>query len=88
MKDAIELTVKTFGGIDILINNASAIYLTNVESTTMKKYDLAMSINSRGTFMCAKYAIPYLKKGKNPKIMTISPPLACGPSTEPNWFSG
>ena len=62
MKEAIELTVKTFGGIDILINNASAIYLTPVEQTEMKKYDLAMSIDARGTFLCSKYAIPYLKK--------------------------
>ena len=57
MKDAIELTVKTFGGIDILVNNASALYRNTVEETEMKRFDLAMSVNARGTFMCSKYAI-------------------------------
>ena len=66
VKEAIELTVKTFGGLDILVNNASAIYLTPVEDTEMKKFDLSMSINTRGTFLCCKYAIPHLKKAQNP----------------------
>ena len=58
VQEAVALTVKTFGGIDILINNASALYLSSVEETTMKQYDLAMSINARGTFMVSKYCIP------------------------------
>lgn len=62
VKEAIELTVKTFGGIDILINNASAIYQSSVEDTEIKKFDLAMSINTRGTFLCSKLCIPHLKK--------------------------
>lgn len=62
VKRAIEDTVKAFGGIDILINNASAIYLTKCEKTEMKAFDLAMNINTRGTFICAKHAIPYLRK--------------------------
>lgn len=76
VKDALELTAKTFGGIDILVNNASAIYLSKVEDTELKKYDLSMAVNSRGTFFCSKYAIPYLRKSKNPHILTISPPIA------------
>ena len=75
MKDAIEQTVKHFGGLDILVNNASAIYLTRVEETDMKRYDLSMSVNARGTFLASKYAIPHLRKSKNPHILTISPPL-------------
>lgn len=88
MKEAIELTVKTFGGLDILVNNASALYRTSVEKTDMKRFDLAMSINTRGTFLCSKYAIPHLKKSqKNPQILTISPPLYAGLMTNPNWFA-
>jgi citronellol/citronellal dehydrogenase len=75
VKEAIALTVKTFGGLDILVNNASAIYLTRAEETDMKKFDLSMTINSRGTFLCSKYAIPHLRNSKNPHILTISPPL-------------
>lgn len=73
-----------FGGIDILINNASAIYQQTVETTTMKQYDLATSINTRGTFMCAKLCIPHLLKAENPHILTISPPKDMGPI---NWFA-
>jgi citronellol/citronellal dehydrogenase len=72
--DAIELTVKTFGGIDILVNNASSLFSTPVEDTDMKKYDLAMQVNTRGTFLCCKYSIPHLKKSKNPHVLTIAPP--------------
>lgn len=75
VKEAVELTVKTFGGIDILVNNASAIYLTPTEETDMKKYDLSMHVNARGTFLCSKVCIPHLRKSKNPHILTISPPL-------------
>jgi NAD(P)-dependent dehydrogenase (short-subunit alcohol dehydrogenase family) len=82
VKKAIELTVKTFGGIDILINNASAINLSNTNDLDMKRYDLMQSINSRGTFMCSKYCIPYLKNSKNGHILNISPPL----NFEEKWF--
>ncbi len=82
VQTAIEKTVETFGGIDILINNASAINLLPTEHTTMKRYDLMHEINVRGTFMVSKYCIPYLKKGNNPHILTLSPPLNLNPA----WF--
>lgn len=72
---AVEEAVKTFGGIDILINNASAISLTDTPTTDMKKYDLMHQINTRGTFLVSKYCQPYLKKAENPHILNISPPL-------------
>ena len=67
-----------------MINNASAIYQTPVEDTQTKRFDLAMSINTRGTFLCSKLCIPHLKKSSNPHILTISPPLDMGPV---NWFA-
>ena len=75
VKNAIDQTIKQFGGIDILVNNASAISITRTEETEMKRYDLMHQINTRGTFMTSKYAIPYLKKAQNPHILNISPPL-------------
>jgi citronellol/citronellal dehydrogenase len=69
-----------------LINNASAIYQTPIEDTDTKRFDLAMTINTRGTFLCSKYCIPYLKKAKNPHILTISPPLGMG-DPKINWFA-
>lgn len=75
VQEAVRQTVEKFGGIDILVNNASAIYQAQVETTESKKFDLAMNINTRGTFLCSKYCIPHLKKSKNPHILTISPPL-------------
>ncbi|EYC09530.1 hypothetical protein Y032_0060g3169 [Ancylostoma ceylanicum] len=83
VKAAVESAVKKFGGIDILINNASAISLTNTEDTPMKRYDLMHSINTRGTFLMSKTCLPYLKQGKNAHILNISPPLLM----EPRWFS-
>lgn len=80
--DAVQKTVDTFGGIDILINNASAIGLTQIESTKMKRYDLMHDINVRGTFMVSRYCIPHLKKEKNPHILTLSPPI----NMDPKWF--
>lgn len=82
VKNAVEKAVETFGGIDILINNASAIGLTPIEHTTMKRYDLMHEINVRGTFMVSKYCIPHLRKGNNPHILTLSPPL----NLKPEWF--
>jgi len=69
-----------------LINNASAVALDGVEGMDVKRYDLIQSINSRGTFVCSKYAIPHLRKSKNPHILTISPPLYMG-NDQINWFA-
>lgn len=79
---AIEKATEHFGGIDILINNASAINLSSTADIPMKRYDLIHDINVRGTFMVAKYAIPYLKKSSNPHILNLSPPL----NLDPKWF--
>ena len=83
---AIEQTAQVFGGIDILINNASAINLTNTESTPAKRFDLMMGVNTRGTFLTSQAALPYLKKsaqeGRNPHILMLSPP----PSMKGKWF--
>ncbi len=86
VKAAIQKTVETFGGLDILINNASAIQPVSVEEMEVKRFDLIMSINTRGTFVCSKYAIPHLRKSKNPHILTISPPLYMG-NDQVNWFA-
>src|SRR4030095_7757877 len=80
---AVKKTVETFGGIDILVNNASAISLTGTESTEMKRYDLMHGINTRGTFLCSKVCIPHLKKAQNPHVLNISPPL----NMETKWFA-
>ncbi|XP_020604794.1 hydroxysteroid dehydrogenase-like protein 2 [Orbicella faveolata] len=80
--EAVQKAVKTFGGIDILVNNASAISLTGTLETPMKRYDLMNSINARGTYLCSQACIPYLKNGKNSHILNISPPL----SMKPLWF--
>lgn len=82
VKAAIEKAVATFGGIDILINNASAINLKGTLDTDMKRFDLMHQVNTRGTFLCAKYALPHLKKAANPHILTMSPPL----NMKPKWF--
>ncbi|XP_043289971.1 hydroxysteroid dehydrogenase-like protein 2 isoform X3 [Venturia canescens] len=79
---AVENAVKQFGGIDILINNASAISLTDTLSTEMKKYDLMNTVNTRGTFLVSKLCIPHLKNSSNPHIVNISPPL----NLNPFWF--
>ncbi|CAG0910495.1 unnamed protein product, partial [Cyprideis torosa] len=83
VKEAIEKAAAHFGGIDVVINNASAISLTSIEQTSMKRYDLMMDINVRGTFMVSKYAIPYLKNGNNPHILTLSPPVPM----KNHWFT-
>lgn len=79
---AVAQAVAQFGGIDILINNASAIQLTNTEMTAMKRFDLMHGVNARGTFLCSKACLPYLKKAHNPHILTLSPPL----NMEARWF--
>ena len=80
---AVEKTVETFGGIDICVNNASAISLTPTVNTEMKRYDLMHNINTRGTFLVSKSCIPHLKKGNNPHILNLGPPL----NMESQWFS-
>ncbi len=83
---AVTSAVEAFGGIDILINNASAISLTNTEATTMKRFDLMNGINARGTYLCTLACLPELKKsaaaGRNPQVLTMSPPL----SMQTHWF--
>ena len=81
--DAIARTAATFGGIDIVVNNASAIQTTPVSQTDMKRFDLMHGINARGTFMVSKYAIPHLAKAANPHILMISPPL----DMQQKWFA-
>ena len=80
---AVEKTVETFGGIDILINNASAIMLTSTTATPMKRYDLMHQVNTRGTFLCSQKCIPHLARSDNPHILNISPPL----NMEARWFA-
>lgn len=80
---AVDAAVQAFGGIDILINNASAISLTPTEQTEAKRYDLMHDINARGTFFVSKACIPHLKKGKNPHILTLSPPI----NMNMKWFA-
>ena len=80
---AVARTVETFGGIDIVVNNASAISLTGTEQTEMKRYDLMHQINTRGTFLVSKTCIPHLKKAANPHVLNLSPPL----NMETRWFA-
>lgn len=81
---AFEQTVETFGGLDVLVNNASAIYLAPTEETPMKRYDLMHQVNARGTFLCSKLAIPHLREAENPHILNLSPPL----NMKVRWFAG
>ncbi|HEX6492022.1 MAG TPA: SDR family oxidoreductase, partial [Candidatus Dormibacteraeota bacterium] len=81
---AVAHTVERFGGIDIVVNNASAIDLSGTESLAMKKYDLMQDINCRGTFVLTRTSLPHLKKAANPHVLTLSPPL----TLDPKWFSG
>jgi citronellol/citronellal dehydrogenase len=79
---AVDKAVATFGSIDILVNNASAISLTGTEQTDPKRYDLMHDINVRGTFFTSKACIPHLRKGTNPHILNLSPPV----NMDPKWF--
>jgi citronellol/citronellal dehydrogenase len=83
VKGAIEQTVERFGGLDIVVNNASAISLTPTVQTDMKRFDLMHQINTRGTFMVSKYAIPHLARAENPHILMLSPPL----DMKEKWFA-
>jgi citronellol/citronellal dehydrogenase len=81
--EAMEKTALAFGGIDIVVNNASAIQLTKTTDTDMRRYDLMHQINTRGTFATSKFAIPYLEKAQNPHILALSPPL----DIQEKWFA-
>jgi citronellol/citronellal dehydrogenase len=83
VKDALDKTAAHFGGIDIVVNNASAIQLTQVPATDMRRFDLMHQINARGTFMVSKYALPHLLKSANPHILMLSPPL----DMQEKWFA-
>ena len=82
--EAVEKTVAAFGGIDICVNNASAIQLTGTLQTDMKRYDLMNQVNARGTFLTSKACIPHLKNAANPHVLMLSPPL----DMSPRWFEG
>ncbi|CAH0389640.1 unnamed protein product [Bemisia tabaci] len=82
VQSAVDEAVKTFGGIDIVVNNASAIMLTGTLETPMKRYDLMNGVNARGTFLVSKSCLPYLQKSKHAHILNISPPL----NLDPLWF--
>lgn len=84
VRDAVAKTAATFGGIDICVNNASAISLTPIEDTEPKRFDLMFGINTRGTFVTSQACIPHLRKAANPHILMLSPPL----DMQPKWFSG
>ena len=83
VKGAIDKAVETFGSLDIVVNNASAISLTPTPQTDMKRFDLMHQINTRGTFMVSKYAIPHLERASNPHILMLSPPL----DMKEKWFA-
>jgi citronellol/citronellal dehydrogenase len=81
---AVAQTVERFGGIDICVNNASALSLTPIEKTELKRFDLMFAVNTRGTFLTSKTCLPHLKRAENPHILTLSPPL----DMHAKWFSG
>ncbi|KAH8416196.1 hypothetical protein KR222_010449, partial [Zaprionus bogoriensis] len=82
VQQAVAAAVDKFGGIDIVVNNASAISITSTLDTDMKRYDLMQNINTRGTFLVSKVCLPHLLKSQNPHILNLSPPL----SMKPHWF--
>ena len=82
VRAAVAATVERFGGIDILVNNASAIWLRGLADTPMKRFDLMQQVNARGTFLCAQACLPHLERAANPHILTLAPP----PSLAPHWW--
>ncbi|WP_141454027.1 NAD(P)-dependent oxidoreductase [Pseudoxanthomonas sp. z9] len=83
VRAAVAATVDAFGGIDILVNNASAIWLAGALDTPMKRFDLMNQVNARGSFLCAQACLPYLRQAANPHILTLAPP----PSLDPRWWA-
>jgi citronellol/citronellal dehydrogenase len=83
VQSAVDNAIDKFGGIDIVINNASAINLTSTINTKMKRFDLMFSVNVRGTFLTSKLCVPHLLKAENPHILNLSPPL----NMDPKWFA-
>ncbi|AMV05849.1 MULTISPECIES: SDR family oxidoreductase [Xanthomonas] len=82
VRAAVAATVAAFGGIDILVNNASAIWLRGALDTPMKRFDLMQQVNARGSFLCAQACLPHLLQAANPHILTLAPP----PSLNPSWW--
>src|SRR5439155_19989785 len=80
---AVARAIHTFGGIDILVNNASAISLPDTRNTSMKRFDLMHQVNTRGTFVCTQACLPHLARASNPHVLMISPPL----NIDPRWFA-
>ncbi len=83
VRAAVAATVEAFGGIDVLVNNASAIWLRGVLETPMKRFDLMQQVNARGSFLCAQACLPHLLRSANPHILTLAPP----PSLDPKWWA-
>jgi len=83
VRAAVDQAVRRFGGIDVLVNNASAIWLRGALDTPMKRFDLMQQVNARGTFLCAQACLPHLLKSANPHILTLAPP----PSLDPKWWA-
>jgi citronellol/citronellal dehydrogenase len=83
VRAAVAAAVERFGGIDILVNNASAIWLRGLAETPMKRFDLMQQVNARGTFLCAQACLPHLERAADPHILTLAPP----PSLEPKWWA-
>jgi citronellol/citronellal dehydrogenase len=83
VQKAVRQAADTFGGIDVLVNNASAINLTGTLETPVKRFDLMWGVNARGTFVCSQACLPFLLKSPNPHILTLSPPL----NLDPKWFA-
>ncbi len=80
---AVAAAVERFGGIDILVNNASAIWLKGIVETPMKRFDLMQQVNARGTFLCTQHCLPHLARAGNPHVLTLAPP----PSLDPKWWA-
>jgi citronellol/citronellal dehydrogenase len=83
VRAAVAKAVERFGGIDVLVNNASAIHLADTASTPMKRFDLMQSVNVRGTFLCTQVCLPHLEKAPNPHVLVLSPPI----SLRPRWLA-
>jgi citronellol/citronellal dehydrogenase len=83
VKAAVTAAVDRFGGIDVLVNNASAIYLTGTLATPIRRFDLMHQVNTRGTFLATQHCLPHLRRSANPHVLTIAPPL----NLDPRWFA-